>query len=382
MLLAALSVDLGAAAQLVGSGNPQVAEYIYARRLEHLNQLTPITLEYNSQVRAYIDVYLERRRDHLANILGRAELYFPIFEEYLSRYNLPQELKYLAVIESALDPRAKSKSGAMGLWQFLYNAGVMMDLKVTSYVDDRCDVRKSTDAACRYLLYLFQNLHDWQLALAAYNGGLGQVQKAQQRAGSDKLTFWELAPYMTPEMQAYVPAFIAVNYVMNYYGQHNVSPAKPEWTLADVDTVYVNKSLGFDQISRASGVARDALQRLNPQYVKDFIPYDNAPQRLTLPAANVMRFLKNERRLTAEREPDLSGYFRAVTFEPAQLTHTVQKGEYLHKIAMTYSTTADKIVEWNALATKDIRIGQQLVIRYQREVTPFFFVVDEPLRRR
>ena len=157
LALAIMSVPQEARAQMSGT-NPQVPDYIYARRMERLDQQSPITLEYNTQVRAYIDVYLERRRDHLANILGRAELYFPIFEEYLSKYNLPQELKYLAVIESALDPKAKSKSGAMGLWQFLYHAGLMMDLKVTSYEDERCDVRKSTDAACRYLKYLFQNL--------------------------------------------------------------------------------------------------------------------------------------------------------------------------------------------------------------------------------
>lgn len=371
-LVATLALSLTAAAQ-----NPQVPDYIYARRLEHLNQLTPIALEYNSQVRAYIDVYLERRRDHLANILGRSELYFPIFEECLSRYNLPLELKYLAVIESALDPRAQSKSGAMGLWQFLYNAGVMMDLRVTTYEDDRCDVRKSTDAACRYLLYLFQNLGDWQLALAAYNGGLGQVQKARQRAGQDKQTFWEIAPYMTPEMQAYVPAFIAVNYVMNFYRQHNVSPARPQWTANDIDTVYVNKSLGFDQIARAAGVSKETLELLNPQYVKDFVPYDDAPRRLTLPAVNIAKWLHNERRLQADREPQLSGYFRATTFEPAQLTHTVAKGEYLHKIAMAYATTADKIVEWNSLPSKDLRVGQRLTIHYQRQVRPFFFVTEE-----
>ncbi len=365
-----------APAQGLGT-NPQVPDYIYARRMEKLDQQSPITLEYNTQVRAYIDVYLVRRRDHLANIIARSELYFPIFEEYLSKYNLPQELKYLAVIESALDPKAISKSGAMGLWQFLYHAGLMMDLNVTSYEDDRCDVRKSTDAACRYLKYLYQNLGDWQLALAAYNGGLGQVQKAQQRAGADKKTFWELSPYLTPEMRSYVPAFIAVNYVMNYYKLHNITPAIPAFTIDDIDTVYVNMSLSFDQISRASGVKRDILQQLNPQYVKDFIPYDDTPRRLTLPRANVGRFLRNERQLRPDAAPDLTGYFGNVIIRRDTITHLVEKGDYLHKIAMRYHLTVAQIMEWNNMTTKDVKIGQRLTIIFDREISPFFFVVDE-----
>lgn len=375
-LCALLLPARGASAQGLGV-NPQVPDYVYAQRMERLDRQSPITLEYNTQVRAYIDVYLDRRRDHLANILGRAELYFPIFEEYLSKYNLPQELKYLAVIESALDPRAKSKSGAMGLWQFLYHAGLMMDLRVTSYEDDRCDIRKSTDAACRYLKYLFQNLGDWQLALAAYNGGLGQVQKAQQRAGGGRKTFWELSPYITPEMRSYVPAFIAVNYVMNYYRLHNVEPSRPAFTHADIDTVYVNMSLSFDQVSRASGVKRDVLQQLNPQYIKDFIPYDDTPRRLALPRDNVSRYLRNERQLRPDAAPDLTGYFGGTRIERDTITHEVERGEYLHKIAMQYKTTASQIMEWNGMETKDIKIGQRLVIFYEREVSPYFFVAEE-----
>lgn len=366
---------LGVAAQT--GKNPQIPEYIYVNRMEQLDRQSPIKLEYNAQVRAYIDVYLERRRDHLSNIIARSQLYFPIFEEYLSKYNLPQELKYLAIIESALDPKAKSKSGAMGLWQFLYHAGLMLDLHVTSYEDERCDPVKSTDAACRYLSYLFQNLQDWQLALAAYNGGIGTVQKAIERAGGGKHTFWELAPYMTDEMKAYVPAFIAVNYVMNYYDLHNIIPPKPQYTFANLDTVYVNLSLSFDQISRASGVDRQLLQQLNPQYIKDFIPDDGTPRMLVLPKANISRYIKNEPRLRPDAEPDLVGYFGIRQLEPVEIVHVVEKGEYLHKIAMKYNTTAEKIMEWNNLTDKNIRIGQRLTIMLYREISPFFFVVLE-----
>lgn len=356
--------------------NPQIPDYIYVSRMEQLDKQTPIHLEYNAQVRAYINVYLERRRDHLANIIARSKMYFPIFEEYLSKYNLPQELKYLPIIESALDPKAKSKSGAMGLWQFLYHAGLMLDLKVTSYEDERCDTRKSTDAACRYLAYLYQNLQDWQLALAAYNGGLGTVQKAIERAGGKK-TFWELAPYLTDEMKSYVPAFIAVNYVMNYYDLHNVVPAQLPYTFDDLDTVYVNKSLSFEQLTRATGVDRETLQTLNPCYIKDYIPYDDTPMLLILPKANVSRYLRNEPRLRPDTEPDLVGYFGET--EEVETVHVVTAGEYLHKIAMQYNTTAEKIMEWNSLTTKDIKIGQKLTIVQFEPRRKFFFIVEEKI---
>lgn len=358
------------------SKNPQIPEYIYQSRMAQLDKQSPIKLEYNAQVRAYIDVYLERRRDHLSNIISRSQLYFPIFEEYLSKYNLPQELKYLAVIESALDPKAKSKSGAMGLWQFLYHAGLMLDLKVTSYEDERCDPLKATDAACRYLAYLYQNLEDWQLALAAYNGGIGTVQKAIERAGGKK-SFWELAPYMTDEMKAYVPAFIAVNYVMNYYDLHNVVPVKPNYTFQDIDTVYVNMSLSFDQVVRATGVDRQSLQQLNPQYIKDFIPYDDMPMLLMLPKSAVNRYIRNETKLKPDVSPDLTGYFGIKNLEAIVSTYVVQKGDYLHKIAMKYNTTAEQIMEWNNMTTKDVKIGQKLQIHEFREISPYFFVVQE-----
>lgn len=167
---------------------PCYPEWLFKKRVECLDKKTPIKLDYNKRVQAYIDVYTIKRRDHLAEIIGRSELYFPLFEEYLVKYNLPMELKYLAIVESALDPRAKSSSGAMGLWQFLYHAGRMFDLKVNTYVDERCDPEKSTEAACKYLAYLYRNLNNWQLALAAYNGGLGVVQKAIERSGG-KLLF-------------------------------------------------------------------------------------------------------------------------------------------------------------------------------------------------
>lgn len=377
LYLMLLALPLLCSGQQMGS-NPQLPEYIYASRMSQLDSQTPIKLDYNPQVRAYIDAYLIRRRDHLANIIARSQMYFPLFEEYLSKYNLPLELKYLAVIESALDPRAKSKSGAMGLWQFLYHAGLMLDLKVTSYQDERCDPIKSTDAACRYLSYLFQTLGDWQLALAAYNGGVGTVQKAIERSGGKK-TFWELVPFMTDEMKSYVPAFIAVNYVMNFYDKHNVKPAIPEYAFDTVDTVFVNKSLSFDQVSRAASVSVDVLTKLNPSYIKSFIPYDDSPMLLVLPKANVARFIHNEPKLKPSVAPDMTGYFGESTVEPVQILHVVEAGEYLHKIAMRYNTTAEDIMKWNALTTKSIQIGQRLKVFVYRQKSPFLFIVQEKI---
>ena len=174
-----------------------------------------------------------------------------------------------------------------------------------------------------------------------------------------------------------MPAFIAVNYVMNYYQMHNIRPAKPAYTIDDVDTVYVNMSLSFDQLSRASGVKRETLQQLNPQYIKDFIAYDGTPKRLALPRDNISRYLRIERMLRPDAAPDLAGFFGTPKIVTDTLTHVVTKGEYLHKIAMQYQTTAANIMKWNGMDTKDIKIGQRLTIIYDREISPYFFVVEE-----
>ena len=170
------------------------------KSIDKLNRQTPMSLVYNESVQAYIDVYTIKRRSHLSSILAKSELYFPLFEEYLDRYNLPLELKYLAVVESALDPRATSKSGARGLWQFLFHASRLFNLKIDSYIDERCDPVKSTDAACRYLKYLYENLNDWNLVLAAYNGGIAQVQNAIEKSGGSR-DYWEIRAHLPTETQ-------------------------------------------------------------------------------------------------------------------------------------------------------------------------------------
>ncbi|MGM0408972.1 MAG: lytic transglycosylase domain-containing protein, partial [Bacteroidota bacterium] len=250
---------------------PIFPDLVYEYKIAELNNLTPIELEYNERVRRYIDVYTIERREHLSKIIGLAELYFPLFEEMLDKYNLPLELKYLAIVESALDPRAVSSSAAVGLWQFKINTSTMFDLEINSYIDERCDPYKSTEAACAYLQYLYRIYNDWQLALAAYNGGPGVVRNAIIRSGG-KTNFWEIQPYLPDQTNGYVPAFIAVNYVMNHYTDHNIEPVRSQFIHLDIDTVKINEEISFKRISEFIDLPVETLQYLNPAYKLDYIP--------------------------------------------------------------------------------------------------------------
>lgn len=355
---------------------PHYPDWMYQKRLEDLNKKTSISLDYNEQVRAYIDVYTVKRREHLSKIIGRADLYFPLFEEYLDKFDLPLELKYLAIVESALDPCAKSKSGAMGLWQFLYNASKMFDLKVDTYVDERCDPVKSTIAACKYLRYLHDNLNDWQLALAAYNGGIGVVQKAIERSGG-KTSFWELQPYLPAEVKSYVPAFIAVNYVMNNYSRHDVEPTPPLITYSEVDTVYTTKPLSFKQISMCSGTSIEVIKWLNPSYKKDYIPFSQDPVMLFLPKKDIMNFIKSEKQMKESKGPLVKVYPIGDITGRVKTTHYVARGEYFHKIALTYRCRISDIMKWNNMHNREIRAGQKLIVWKPEKDERFFFVTEE-----
>ncbi len=340
---------------------PEFPEWMYESRLKELDQNTTIKLDYNKQVRAYIDVYTLKRREHFSRIIGRAELYFPLFEEYLAKYNLPMELKYLAIIESALDPTAKSSSGAMGLWQFLYQSGRLFDLKVDTYVDERCDPIKSTDAACRYLAYLYQNLNDWQLALAAYNGGLGVVQKAIERSGGIT-NYWDLQPFLPVPVQGYVPAFIAANYSMNNYAKHEISSTPPIITFDEVDTIYIYKPLSFEQIHKASGTPIELIKWLNPSYTKQYIPVKKNPVPIFLPKENIPTFIQGEKELQPLDAPIVSSPPFGDKDNRFESIHIVRKGEFFHKIAIRYQCRIGDIMEWNNLDTKQLQAGQKLVV--------------------
>ena len=344
---------------------PIYPDLVYEYKIAELNNLTPIELEYNERVRRYIDVYTIERREHLAKIIGLAELYFPIFEEYLDKYQLPLELKYLAIVESALDPRAVSSSAAVGLWQFKINTSKMFDLEVNSYVDERCDPYKSTEAACSYLQYLYRIYNDWQLALAAYNGGPGVVRNAIERSGG-KNNFWEIEPYLPDQTNGYVPAFIAVNYVMNYYKDHNIEPVQSKFIHINIDTVKIQKETTLERIAEVINVPLETLEYLNPSYKLNHIPKMKEPAIVSLPSNKVRAFIRNEEAIFDEsiKKKD----FNDVVAEAGEkngkikIVHEVSRGEYFHKIAIKYNCTIDDIKTWNSLPTNDLSVGQQLNI--------------------
>jgi membrane-bound lytic murein transglycosylase D len=352
---------------------PQFPEWMVKKRLESLNKNTPIKLDYNERVQAYIDVYTVNRRNHLSNIISRSKLYFPLFEEYLDKYNLPLELKYLAVIESALDPTAKSKSGARGLWQFLYHTGTMFGLRVSTYTDERCDPVLATDAACRYLEYLYRIFNDWHLALAAYNGGAGVVKKAIARSGGIK-DYWKLRPYLPEQVKGYVPAFIAATYAINYYSSYDIKEIPPKYQFNDLDTVFIHRSLTFKRISDVIGISVEELTLLNPVFTKETIPVDDKPANIFLPNKFIDIFVQNE--MDLYQGSDVESPFSARTHQE-KIYHTVKKGEYLHKIAVQYGCIVDDIIKWNKLSSQDLHPGQKLIIWQKQESNPYFFIKNE-----
>ena len=344
---------------------PVFSDEVYQKRLQQLDDHTPIELDYKPIVRRFIEAYAVRHREKTGKIIERSELYFPIFEECLDKYDLPLELKYLAVIESALDPKARSRSGAIGLWQFMYNSCKMFDLKVTSYVDERMDPEKSTEAACKYLQYLHRIFGDWQLAIAAYNGGPGVVREAIQRSGG-KTDFWEISPYLPQQTRNYVPIFIAANYILNYSREHNIVAKQNPYPYFRVSPVKVKKSVSFKHVASVLDVPIEEVQKLNPIYKRDIIPNGELPAQLILPIEKIGLFIDNEEKIYAmkdqpkkylELQKELS-----TTEGKYPIYHVVQAGEYFHKIAMKYSCTTHNIMDWNNMKNHDIYIGQRLKV--------------------
>ena len=358
---------------------PLYPTWMYEKRLQELDKTSMVKLDYNSKVQAFIDVYTIKRRDHLASIIGKSEYYFPLFEEYLTKYDLPIELKYLAIVESALEPKAVSSSGAMGLWQFLFHASRMFELKVDNYVDERCDPVKSTEAACRYLKYLYRNLNDWQLALAAYNGGIGVVQKAIERSGG-KTNFWELQPYLPKAVQSYVPAFIAVNYVMNNYQRHDITPQAAKLKFNEVDTVYIHKSLSFNQIEKASQTALETIEWLNPSYKKSFIPVTTEPVCLFLPKKGMIHFVRAQKSLDESTPPMSKSAPIGDTEGREKIIHRVSKGEFFHKIAIDNHCRISDIMHWNKMPNRNLYIDQKLVVWRPKKKDGYYFVTEESLK--
>ena len=344
---------------------PTFDDSVFMHRIDKLAYETTIPLTYNAHVKSFINLYANRLRKSTSKMLGLSHVYFPMFEEMLAKYNMPLELKYLAMVESALNPTATSRVGAKGLWQFMLATGKDYGLKSSTLVDERFDPIKETDAACRYMKDLYSRYNDWLLVLAAYNCGPGNVNKAIMRARGVN-NYWAIWPYLPKETRGYVPAFIAVVYVMNYATEHNLYPLDPGLLMHGTDTVTVRDYLSFDQVNEYLGVAMEDLQFFNPQYTKNIIPAsDEKPYSLRLPTKYTLLFVQLEDSLYAYKSKE--NIRETVVAEKVKevsdsFNHRVKKGESLGSIAKKYGVTVSNIKKWNNLKKDVIREGQSLVI--------------------
>jgi len=359
------------------------------QRLANLDARSPFNIEYSKGLENIIKSYLKNRPRAYERLMAISEYYFPMFEEHLAKYNVPIEIKYLAVIESALNPRAKSRVGATGLWQFMYPTGKQYNLEVNSYVDERSDPLKATEAACQYLSSLYNIFGDWDLVLASYNAGPGNVSKAIRRSGSYK-NYWNIRKNLPQETQGYVPAFLATMYIYEYHKEHGIKPKKAPLTYFETDTIMVKRQMSFKQIAQLLDVPVSQLQFLNPIYKLDVIPYmPNKPHYLRLPKDKIGLFTSNESAVYAyidhednKRErpffarsgssgvetavadnetAQVSSYKkkRSVTFK----THTVKRGDNLGAISSKYGVSVADLKKWNKIKGSNIMAGQRLKIQ-------------------
>jgi len=338
---------------------------LYEYRIAQLSKSSPIELEYNQDVRHFIDLYTGTRKADIAKIIGLSGIYFPLFDENLDKHSLPFELKYLTIVESGLNPLASSKSGAVGLWQFLLNTSRLFDLKITSYIDERRDPYKSTEAACKYLNYLYSTFQDWHLVLSSYNGGPGEVRKAIERCHGET-DYWKLRPYLSEQARNYVPAFIAAVYVMNFYKEHGIIPVEPDFQFHDLDTLRIRYAVSFSQISAIIDLPVSQIRRLNPVYKRDYIPELQPFAVLVLPADKITAYLQHEINILGYTAvpADYNQMVRSAmnTEGKTKIIHEVQPGEVTHKIAMNYNCTLENIKSWNGLQDYEVRPGQRIVI--------------------
>jgi membrane-bound lytic murein transglycosylase D len=344
---------------------PIFEDSIYNQRIERLASQTTIPLVFNAHVKRFIELYAIQRRGLTSRLLGLAHIYFPMFEEMLDKYNMPLELKYLAMIESALNPTAGSRVGAKGLWQFMYATGKIYGLNSNTLVEDRYDPLKATDAACRCMRDLYNKYKDWFLVLAAYNAGPGNVNKAIVRAGG-VMDYWAIWPYLPRETQSYVPSFIAVNYVVSYAAEHNLYPLNPGLLMSGTDTVWVRDMLSFAQLNETIGVPVEDLKTFNPQYVKDIIPAtDTTPYVLRIPTQYALQFVEKEKDIYAYKTQEMvdkEKILKEVKEVSNRMLHTVKKGETLASIAKKYHISVSNLKKWNNLKKDTITVGQRLTI--------------------
>lgn len=343
-----------------------IPDSVYIKKIEEMNSFIPIP--YNRTVRNYIILYTEKMPEFSEQILGLSQYYLPIFEEILDQYNLPKELKVMAIIESGLSPVARSRANAKGIWQFMFRTALQYDLKITSFVDERYDPIKATHAAAKYLSDAYTIFGDWALAISSYNCGAGNVNKAIRRAGSRE--FWDIYPYLPRETRGYVPAFVGALYLMNYYKDYKLEPAKTQLPI-EVDTFKVHRNLHFKQVSELVGIPMETLKSLNPQYVNEIIPGNEKSEYiLRIPYNYTAAFVDHEDSLYNFKK---DVYFTPVVYnrikedrllsESQTIYHKVRSGETLGGIALRYRVRLADLKRWNNIGSRNlIRIGQRLVI--------------------
>ncbi|WP_340064139.1 LysM peptidoglycan-binding domain-containing protein [Ascidiimonas aurantiaca] len=334
-------------------------------RLERINQRTPFNIAYNPSLENVIKNFLKRRRQTLQKLMDKSDFYFPMFEKELDNHDIPLEVKYLSIVESALNPRAKSRVGATGLWQFMFSTGRLYNLEVNSYVDDRMDPVKSTIAAGRYLAKLYEIFGDWDLALAAYNSGPGNVSKAIRRSGGYK-NYWNLRPYLPRETAGYVPAFLATMYIFEYAEEHGFKRNKQPAAYFETDTIKVKKLITFDHISELTGVPREEVEFFNPAYKLDIIPYvEGKDYTLRLSKEAIGKFVANEDSIYAYVQAELAKKEKPLpqlVKVNSRIRYRVKSGDYLGKIAQRYGVRVSDIKRWNGLRNNNIRVGSRLTI--------------------
>ena len=336
---------------------PTYSDSVYRERINKMAVGSPFEFVYNQQVKKYIEFYAVKKRNFTSRVLGLAEIYFPLFEEQLDNYDIPLELKFLPIIESALNPIAKSRVGATGLWQFMLGTGKLYDLKVTSLVDDRCDPYKSTIAACRYLKELYTIYKDWALCLAAYNAGAGTVNRAIRMANldsSEHITYWKIQNFLPRETQTYVPAFIAVSYLMNYSAEHNLYPTQPPFLHCDIDSIVLKKDFTLAQISGYLCLPIENIQFLNPAYRKGVIPATKeSPYVLRLPREYMGEFIENEDNVYCYRTPKESAYLAQLRNMPENPVVNKKLGVTPVKTTTTQTTADNNTTTDNKTTTQD-----------------------------
>ncbi|SNY95011.1 membrane-bound lytic murein transglycosylase D [Flagellimonas pacifica] len=342
-------------------------------RLALMDEKTPFNISYNSSLESVIRSFLTRKKGLMQRMLTASQFYFPLFEQELDNQDIPLEIKYLAIVESALNPRARSRVGAKGLWQFMYGTGKMYGLDVSSYVDERNDPILATKAASKYLSKLHDIFNDWDLALAAYNSGPGNVNKAIRRSGGYK-NYWNIRRNLPRETAGYLPAFLATMYIFEYAEEHGLQYKKAERPYFETDTVHVKNLITFDQISKLVDISKEELEMLNPAYKLNIIPkIKGKTYALRLPVTKIGKFVNNEEAIYAYAKKELDSLEKPLpqlVTTKNQIRYKVRSGDYLGRIAERYGVGVSQIKRWNGLRSNNLRVGQRLTIFPRKPYIP------------